>query len=258
MTIGGHVIIRNGISLDYCWRESISSLLPICDTVTVCDAESNDGTVEAVLAWMSSEPKLRLCVYPWPHPKGDPEFFVKWINYSRDHVKADYQFQLDADEILDDRSYPSIRNFMAVHKPNQTARIDRLNFWMDSSHLVPHGVCCSHKVIRIAPQSMWLPSDGSTGNPLESIPSQNAVDVPGITIFHYGFLRHREAFFVKERGLHQYFFNTYDPRLEKAQEHSGNWMKSPGLIEWEDRLIPYSGHHPDIIKPWLRERGQLK
>src|SRR5438132_6241086 len=105
MTLGGNVCIRNGNALDYCWREAVQSLLPICDEVVVCDGESTDGTQEEIREWMQREPKIKLCVYPWPDPKGDIDFWVKWLNYSREHLTTDWHIQLDADEVLSDRSY---------------------------------------------------------------------------------------------------------------------------------------------------------
>lgn len=254
MTLGGNVVIRNGNELDFSWKECVKSLLPVCDVVSVCDGESTDGTQDEIREWMKSDSKIRLCVYPWPHPKGDHEFFVKWINYGREHVQADYQFQIDADEILDEKSYPAVREFMADPK-GSTARISRLNFWLDHRHLIPEGQCLAHRVIRIAPQTMWLPSDGSTGHALEGIPSGVAKDCLGIRIFHYGFLRHREQFFKKEKALQGYFFNGFDPRMEKSETFDGSWMAMPGISGFSNSLEDYSGNHPEIIHAWLNERG---
>ena len=107
-TLGGNVVIRNGTSLDFCWREAIKSLLPVCDVVSVCDAESDDGTQDEIRGWMLREPKLVLCVWPWTDPVGHPDWFVEWINYNREHIQADWQFQLDADEVVHEKSYQEI------------------------------------------------------------------------------------------------------------------------------------------------------
>ncbi len=89
-----------------------------------------------------------------------------------------------------------------------------------------------------------------------------ALDSP-IEIFHYGFLREREAFFRKAKALQSYFFGTYDSRLEAAEERTrilkaegkdGNWMDHCDM-EWIDELVPYLGHHPTLMKSWLEGRG---
>ena len=259
MTLGGNVCIRNGESLDYCWKEAVQSLLPVCDFVVVCDGESNDGTQELIRDWANRDHRVKLCVYPWPNPVGDVDFWVKWLNYCREHIAADYQIQLDADEVISERSYPVVEELK-----RRTGRFSvwcrRYNFWRDAQHLVPHGVCCSHKVVRLAPQDVWLPSDGPHTRGAEAVGM--AIDSP-IEIFHYGFLRNRDAFFDKAKALHRYFFGTYDSRLEAAQERTGiliaegkegNWMDHCDM-EWLDRLIPYYGHHPQLMQLWIEQRG---
>ena len=81
-TIGGNVCVRNGNKLDYCWKESVISLLPVCDTVVVCDGESDDGTYQEMQEWARREPRLAICVYKWRHPKGDIDFWTSWLNYA--------------------------------------------------------------------------------------------------------------------------------------------------------------------------------
>lgn len=252
-TLGGNVVIRNGIELDYCWKEAVQSLLPVCDTVTICDGESTDGTQEEVRAWAAKEPKISVCVWPWPNPVGNPEWFEDFINYAREHVKADLQFQLDADEIVHEDSYQEILRLKRLgDKSRCAAWCHRLTFWADAKHLVPSGVMLADRVVRIAPQFAYLPSDGCNSKP--NIPSGYAVDT-GIKIFHYGFLRKRDAMFKKERLLQNAFFGSYDKRLEAAEKFHGNWALMPGINGWEDRLTPFKGTHPAVAKAWLKERG---
>lgn len=248
MTLSGNVVIRNGNELDFCWRECIQSLLPVCDIVTVCDGESTDGTQEEIRKWMESEPKIKLCVYAWPNPVGDPDFFVKWINYCREHVKADWQIQLDADEILHENSYGALRAFIET-AGDRTGICRRHNFWVDSRHIIPYGFCCGHEVVRVAHQHHWLPSDGY--HPMGN--TAIALAIPcDVQIFHYGFIRKRDAFYKKERILQKAFFNTYDARLEKCEKKKQNFMKA---IPFSEPLIKFNGTHPQVAIKWLQERG---
>jgi len=254
MSLGGNVCIRDGNRLDYPWRESIESLLPVCDLVVVCDASSTDGTLEEIRAWCEREPKLRLCCYPWTDPKGDIEFWVNWLNFCREHVPCTHHIQLDADEVLDERSYPAVREY-ARDAPGHTVRCKRLNFWRDHRHLIPHGVCLGHEVIRLAPQRMWLPSDGAHPKGIEAV--MMAVN-SRITVFHYGFLRNPDAYFAKSKLLHSYFFGSYDKRLVDAESdtaNGGSWMEAIRDVEWINRLVPYDGPHPAVAHQWLRQHG---
>lgn len=252
MTLGGNICIRNGNELDYCWRECIESLLPVCDLISVCDGQSTDGTQEEIRAWQEKEPKIVLCVYPWPNPQGDSDFWVNWLNYGREHVRADLHLQLDADEVLHENSYETIQKIKDI-SDRASYVFDRYNFWRDTSHLVPHGVNLGHRVVRLAPQNVWLPSDGYHPTGAECM--MMVRDAPGrLEIMHYGFLRKPDAFFKKARALQGYFFNTYDQRLADAETHP-KWMEKPGITGWEGNLLDFNGTHPERMRGWLEQRG---
>ncbi len=254
MKIWGNVCIRDGIRLDYPFFECIKSLLPVCDYVSVCDGQSTDGTQELIREWMRNEPKIVLCVYEWPHPKGDVDFWVKWLNYNREHTNGDFQIQLDADEILSENSYDEVlRRVRHAKSTNFSLWCKRFNFYRDDRHLIPHGVCLSNKVVRIAPRDVWMPSDGPHPNGHACV---NMANESNIEIYHYGFLRHREAYFAKCKDLQKFFFNTYDDRLVKAEADSGNWMENCD-VGWQNNLDTFQGEHPKIIQQWLADRANL-
>ena len=248
-------MIKDGESKDYCWRQCVESMLPVCDVVNICVASVNDDDTEALVReWVASEPKLRMCIYTWVDPVGDIDFFVNWIQYARLHTLTDYVLELDADEVLHENSYETITKIK--EKTNQVRRasyqFQRYNFWRDASHIIPHGVCCGHAVVRLAPQNVWLPSDGIHPNGQECIMMQSPSPGP-LEIMHYGFIRKPEAFFRKARALQGFFFNSYDPRLEKAEMMEGNWMENCN-VGWEGQLIPFTGTHPERMKGWLEAR----
>jgi glycosyltransferase involved in cell wall biosynthesis len=253
MTLGGNVCIRNGIDLDFCWRESVKSLLPVCDVVVICDGCSDDGTQEEIREWAKTEPKIQLCVYDWPYPKGDIEFWVKWLNYARDHLHTDWHIQLDADEILSEKSYAEVLSRKTNYK--HTLWCKRYNFWRDHRNLIPSGVALSDRVVRMAPTEVWLPSDGP--HPPGHI-GHKAIEMAvhsNIEIFHYGFLRKRDALFKKDKGLLEMFLNTTDDRMTEVEKRPGNWMEDIKGVEWINSLVHYGGEHPKVIHEWLKQRG---
>lgn len=252
MTLTGLVCIRNGEELDYCWREAIKSLLPICDSVCVCDGESTDGTQDIVRKWMLEEPRITLCVYPWPEPKGDPNFWTTWLQYARQHCPPGRILQLDGDEVLHEDSANAIHE-LSQREGAFTVRCRRYNFWRDIRSLIPEGVCCDHQVTRMGPQNVFIPSDGA--HPEGAQWTNMAEWNDRITIFHYGFLRKREAFFRKAKAIQGMFFNDYDKRLEAAEKYDGPWHSMEGITGWESSLVPFEGTHPAVAKDWLRARN---
>lgn len=248
-TLGGNVCIRNGFRLDYCWQEAVRSLLPVCDEVVICDCDSDDGTRERIEAWAKTEPKITVVNYPWTNPVNNTDWWPTWINYARQHLSTDMHIQVDADEILHQDDYELIRN---ARDAKATLFCHRLNFFRSPKHLIPEGVCLGTKVLKIAPANMPIPSD-YPWLPAADTCAQ-AIQSP-IRIFHYGFLRTREAFFKKARELQRIWVNSFDERLQRAEKYEGNWFEMPGVTGWESNLVPYDGTHPQAIQQWLKERG---
>lgn len=252
MTLGGVVCLKDVNRKDFCWNESVASILPICDTVSLSVASHNtDDTEDRVRQWAATEPKITVNIYDWKDPVGDEWWFNKWIQYAREHTRADMVLQMDADEVLDSHGYGEVREMMK-RTDRFAVTMHRYNFYRDAQHLIPEGVCCAHKVIRIAPQDMYLASDGYDPRG-EAVP-QIAID-SGIKIFHYNWLRKREQYFEKEQFIQKAYFNSWDARLERAKSHNGNWMTMPGVTGWEDKPAEFKGSHPPEMHQWLIDRG---
>jgi len=249
MSLGGSVCVRNCVDLDYNWVESVMSLLPICDEVVICDCDSDDKTKELAKDWATQEPKIKVVDYLWTDPKGDTEWYVNWLNHARAQLATEWSIYLDADELLHEDSQ---REVLDAARDKKVLICNRHNFWKDAQHLIPDGVCCSREVIRVGPTSMFLPSDYPDPRCQEAMDQAVPSDVH---LMHYGFLRERKAFFRKARTVQKIWADSFDPRLEAAEKAEGNWMDHSGVVEWQGKLEKFKGTHPEIIKPWLRQRG---
>lgn len=250
MKLSGLVLTRNCIVNDYCYKEAIRSLLPVCDEVVVCDSNSMDGTLEELGLWSLTEPKLRIFNYPWPDPKGDMDWFVKWINAGRAHVKGEMMLQLDADEILsyDAGTRDAIKRTLAA---KDAICFDRINFVRDAHSVIPEGECCGRWVVRLGPSNLHWVSDEP--HKRGEVPLLDMAHIePDAKIFHMGFLRRREAFYSKAKVVLGAFFNEFDQRLKRAEE-SGNHPFSE--FPWWNRLTSYYGYYPESVRKWLTERG---
>lgn len=262
ITIGGNVSVRNGTQLDYCWKEAVESILPVCDSVVVCDGCSDDGTWEEIQAWAHRDPRIKPLQYAWPPASiATSDFWVDWLNYTREHVREDFHLQLDADEVLCPTAIPTLKHYKATLNKGDRISLhaERLNFWRDSRHLAPHGKLCGNRVIRFAPSDVWLPSDAPHPKADAAVGMVRDPDET-IYIFHYGFLRKREAFFEKAARCRYYFcgtqfINREDPRISEVRGKAGNWMKEISGIEWSNQLLRCNRKHPKNMVPWLKERG---
>jgi glycosyltransferase involved in cell wall biosynthesis len=249
--LGGYICVRNNFALDYNVFEAALSLMPICKELILCDSDSTDGTREKMNAWAKLVPGIKVINYPWPDPKGDSDWWIKWLNFARRHLSTEMQITLDADEVLDDRlfTYNAIRN---ACENKQSITVDRLNFWKDAHSLIPDGHCCGKYVTRIGPAKYEMPSDECRMRGERPILDE-ALPHHDIKIYHLGFLRSTEAFYAKAKVVIPAFFTRYDVRLEMAEKEGKALWQSE--CEFADKLVEYDGYYPPLVRRWLLDHN---
>jgi hypothetical protein len=263
MKISGFTCIRNNFILDYCVKETIESMLPICEEVVVSEGESTDGTREWLDDWARHESKLRIITYTWPNPKDDPRYCNKWLDHAQANLRYPMKLEADADEIIDPKSYPAI---LKAAEYGASRWFKRINFWRDSQHYAPAGHLVGSHVVRLCPTNVWMCSD--EGHP-EGEPEcrvragwpPEAYSDNSLRILHYGFLRRN--YIKKARAVLEIAAGSMDQRLEESERNGTPWQDWWTFEEpqGEDRhivrapVLEFKEIHPDLIQPWLLQRG---
>jgi len=250
-TIGCSIAIRNAIEYDFCISECIRSVAPVCDEILVADSDSTDGTMDLLLSLAVQIPQLKILNYPHEEPNNDGLYVMRWTNWIRERLSTDYNFQIDADEVLHESCYGNFRE--RLQGPEVSLLVQRWNFWIDAQTMVPFGELCGHEVLRVAPKRHWLPADVPLPQGQDAMNLQ--VDARDIQIFHYGFLRKPEAFFKKEKFLQTAFTGGYDPHLDRLEDRKHDFMKER-VDQFHGRpLEKFLGTHPAVAHQWLLDRG---
>lgn len=244
-TLGGTLIAHNCLSFDYCIKEAIESLLPVCDQVVLLDAESTDGTLGLLKSYKSE--KVSVIQSDWI-PQHAGAHLALLTNKALASLRADMHINLQADEVLHEYDYAMIRESAQSH---HRIAVTRHNFWLDHRHVVPHGRTCSSTIIRIAP--CYVPST----NDAESLGHTADRHIPAIRIFHYGLIRKPNCLVNKSRQMQADFWGHYDPIFDDVEQRGRAAMIDP---KWStavkmEELIPYHGSHPKVAHGWLKERG---
>ncbi|MFC1461542.1 glycosyltransferase [Verrucomicrobiota bacterium] len=138
MTVSGLTILKNAVLLDYPFRESIRSILPICDELIVVVGNSDDGTVEAVKD--INESKIRIVATEWSSrvQPGD-RAITQQTNIGLHMCRGDWVVYLQANEVMHEDSLQRLTELMQEHKDNKTVEamlVERLTFWGDYNHFV--------------------------------------------------------------------------------------------------------------------------
>lgn len=254
MKISGYICCSNAVKLDYAFRESALSLIPVCDEVVLSIGPSDDGTREIAEELCALDSRVRILDYPIPLPTRVITFWTDWLNWTRERLSFPMQLTLDADEVLYPRSYQPIHE--AAEK-GECRWFQRYNFWGDTKHTAPHGRVCGEQVVRLGPTDLWMPSDEPhlEGEPeirLRAGWPPNAHD--DMAIAHLGFLRFNSAFFGKVRAVNGAFFGSYDERLERAEVEGVHWST---YCPFDIPLLDHPGDIPEVAHQWLRDRGHM-
>lgn len=247
-TLAGTLFIRNGEQFDYCYKEAIQCLLEFCDHVYVCDAGSNDGTSEILETIESSKLTiLRRDNEEWEGKQGREKlnYFTNIAIEQAEEDGFEYQFNLQADEIVTPDSYEFIRLAIAEGKEAYLCR--RINLWA-SPYLqlnVPHHrKPCSTEIIRLTKTAYRSYGDA------ESVAAPFVDNYTSlIKIFHMGFVRSRDK--MVDKCVHiqrDVFLIDPDKKLEG--------MTTFDPSKWFDKadLIPIEQSLPPLIEEWAKQR----
>lgn len=246
-TLGGSLFIRDGEKFDYPYIQAIQSLKEFCDSVVVCVVPTEDGTLEKIIDAFVGRIDIRIINdLDWLrlhfHSKHRLSIFT---NYAIEMLDTDYVFNLQGDEIVDPKSYSSIRK--AVDEGAEGYLCKRINLWKDPYHQlnVPHyRKPCSTEILRLAKTCYRAYDDAeSIAAPCES----KYVDL--IKIWHYGFVRKKEVHPEKIRHMQGQIFNTTpDAKLDGMKDFEWDrWFS-------EEDLLPVTEEHPPLIREWIATR----
>jgi glycosyltransferase involved in cell wall biosynthesis len=117
MILSGFTFVKNGVILDYPFLESIQSILPICDEVVVVVGQSDDDTRERIVAL--NEPKIKIIDTVWdPNLRTGGQILAQQTNIALDHIRGDWGFYIQADEVVHEKYLPIVRQAAEQHLKN--------------------------------------------------------------------------------------------------------------------------------------------
>ena len=235
--ISGFTIVRNAVKLDYPFRESVLSLLPICDELIINCGDSTDGTYELCQALAEqAEGKIKVVQSVWDLQDTSGGNQLKFqTDTTMAYCRERWCFYLQADEVLHEKDYASILQAVAVADKRED--VDGIVF--DYRHF--YGSCHytisarnwyrrevrafkNHRGIAAFRDAQGFRKNGERLKVL----SANA------RVFHYGYVRTRESL------------------RAKREEMSRWWGEDPAKKDQElHRLVGlrrFLGKHPKVMQ----------
>ncbi len=242
MKVVGFTILRNGLIMDYPFRESILSALPLCDVFIVSVGQSEDDTYEAVLDLARQDPRIQVWQSTWDlsNRQGGSVLAIE-TNKVLDHLPAaDWVLYLQADEVIHEADYGRIRK--AMEENLMDLRVEGLLF--DYVHF--YG-----SYAWVGASRRWYRREVRIIRPWREIRAYR--DAQGFRrggkklrvrptearIFHYGWVRPPQKQAEKLRRLHRYWHE--DAWIEASLQNGFSYDLSLPLRRFE-------GTHPAVMR----------
>lgn len=268
MKISGFTLIRNGVSFDYPFLESLRSLEPLCDELVVNVGIGTDTTRERIaelareLNARAGFEKVKFFDSHWP--LDDPEkkkggrILSEQTNLALERCTGDWCIYLQSDEVLHEADYPIIRS--ALYEANPNAEIDALVFdylhFYGSYDVIQQTRSAYRREVRAIRRASGALSVGDaqsfrlrTGTTGTAKPRALLC---GARIFHYGWVRTPEAMREKTFFMDQLYHGAPSvDALATRTPHTGDNYRYKRF--WG--LRPYIGTHPSIMQKRIAAQG---
>jgi hypothetical protein len=251
MRIAGFLFIRNAIKYDYPVRESILSLLPLCDEVIVNAGNSEDDTTQLIRSIGS--PKIRIFDSVWDDRlrEGGRVLAVE-TDKAFDQVPADVDWciYLQADELIHEQDYKVIRESLAKYKddPRVEGFLFRYrHFYGSYDYLGDSRRWYSHEIRVIRNDKMIRSYRDAQG--FRKNGQKLRVKPIDAYIYHYGWVRHPSRQMEKHLDFEKLYNN--DKLARQASQQQTLDFDYSGI----DSLQLYQGTHPAVMKDWIQKKN---
>jgi glycosyltransferase involved in cell wall biosynthesis len=251
--ISGFTIVRNASILEYPFRESVLSALPICDEFIINCGDSSDNTAELVKQLQSEYPnKIKVIFTEWIRENQSGGFQLKkQSDLALQQAQSDWCLYIQADEVMHERDHASI--LAAVKQATPIAEVDGLlfdyiHFYGNFSYQIK-GRNWYRKEVRLFKNHRGIEAFRDAqgfrkqGNRLKVIPS-------GARVFHYGYVRTSESLQKKAIEMAQWWGKkaSTSPESVLLKKHVGLSKFTDSHPKWMAEKIVQNSQYCDPMK----------
>lgn len=245
-SISGFTIVRNTTLLDYPFRESVLSVLPLCDEFIINCGDSEDNTAEVVKTLQQEFPnKIKVLFTEWTRENQSGGFQLKkQSDMALAQAKGDWCLYIQADEVLHENDHATILS--AIEKASLRPEVDGvlfdyLHFYGNFSYQIKGRnwyrrevrAFKNHRQIEAFRDAQGFRKAGKRIKVISS----------GARVFHYGYVRTSESLKKKAQQMAQWWGEKViqSPESFLLKRHVG--------------LSKFTGAHPQWMANRLKNNG---
>jgi len=254
MKISGFSFVRNGTKLYYPLRESLESMLPICEEIVIAvgNCDEDDTSRDEIMSIGSD--KIRIIDTVW-----DEKYMQRGAihaiqtDIAMKECKGDWLFYLQADEVVHEKDLPIIKQRceqLLDNKEVEGLLFDYYHFWGDYEHYhKSHGwYPYEIRIVRNLPEiHSWESAQSFRFFDFYERPHQREgtrklkVAKANAHIYHYGWVRPPDLMQKKSK-----YITTNHKGLERATEM---FAKQPKDIDYGplDKIAIFKETHPMVM-----------
>jgi hypothetical protein len=238
--LSGFSIVRNAIHYGYPVAEALRSFAPLVDEVVVAVGRGEDGTLELVRSL--DLPQLRVIETEWDETlRVGGRVLAQQTNLALAACRHPWAFYLQADEVVHEQDYPTIR--AALDRWRDDPAVDALRF----RFLHFEGTYAYVNYVRYRKQCRIIRNNGAIVSVGDAAGFGRVdgcslrVRRSGATIYHYGWARAPEV--LKRKTLA--FQKLY---------HDDDWVAAhygdipPDYLSDVDIAFRFRGSHPAVMR----------
>lgn len=262
MKISGFTFIKNGDKLYIPTKESILSILPICDEFVIAlgDCDEDDKTEELIASINS--PKIKIVRTTWDTKKFPKNTeFAHQTDIAKENCTGDWLFYLQCDEAIHEDDLEKIKSTCKSELTN--LKVDGflfkyLHFWGDYNHYHLSHVWYNReiRIVRNLPEiHSWKDAQS-----FRKFDSWNG------TFEDYQRKEGTEKLKVKELDIHVYHYGYVRPpilmtkkrKVSSTSYHGENASEAnsvPDLYDYGplNKLTKFGGTHPATMSEWMKK-----
>ena len=237
----GFTFLRNGVSHDYSFRESLISLNKLCRKIYIALGKNDDGTSDA----LNDLDFLEIIPTVWDMSRlGDGGLiFSEQTNIALNTLRRDHCHEngawgiyLQCDEVIhEDDIEMIVRDLEYADKNGYDAvRFRYLHFWQDHQHIAINKIWYPQEI-----RALKLDSGVRSYGDAQSFENAQKIFESDARIHHYGHVRDSEKYTIKKDSI---------IRFIRPKSKLGKYIKREKSSHDKTESLAYLGDHPKVMK----------